>query len=742
MNLLILIHSNLIYNSFSYDLNSEDFNQSIIKNKNMAQFFQSPDGINNKPFMNLNRNPNEFFGSGNKIPTTSFQSKIFSSANIKHLDEKIDNPQHQNPNFPNRKFSSNININNNNFNNYDSEAVIQNYNYYMLQNKKASNYINNIPNTRENYLVPNMSINNQINKNMALKNNYKEIHSNVQDNNKHIYYGDYNNNNKIPHYYDDFCGTNVQSTYSNYKYDGIQPSNHNSSNLNNFYHKRGEVEFLPSMEDIYSPNAGTNNYKNYNIKSQIINSPVNQINLHEKPFTNKTNHNRQKNNKNKISSFGNSYKNPHPIPSQNFINVNINNNITKNVNNNNPPNNFPFKTNQMNEDFLYDNPNNCNYNPRKMSSSSHVYQDEYSNAVTNNKISAVPNATNKNIKNKVQPQIIDTDKSYEDNLNLNQTSTNKKNHKFHKLNVKFEDMSDHELACSALYFAKDQTGCRFLQKKIEQNHEFANDILFPAISNDLLEFMTDSFGNYLIQKLIEIIDETKLEIIIKFIHPHFFDLGLNPHGTRVIQNVIECIKLDKNLYYLNKIFEPHIVELMKDANGNHIIIKYVNTIKFPKNQFLYKVIADNIIELATNKHACCAFQKCLNNGNELQVKTLIERIVENTYILMSDPYGNYLLQFVLSMNDYEANHNITTYFKNKIGYLSRQKFSSNVIEKCFDHCDQNSINEMVSEICNPKLIVDLLLDMFGNYGMIFFKRQYSIAKSSFTIRRTSALCFY
>lgn len=211
-------------------------------------------------------------------------------------------------------------------------------------------------------------------------------------------------------------------------------------------------------------------------------------------------------------------------------------------------------------------------------------------------------------------------------------------------------------------------------------------------------------------------EERNFEIILDFINQHFLDFGLNPHCTRVIQKVIECLKLERYIDFFNKVYEQGVSDLIKDVNGNHVIFKYVNTVKFPYNGILFNSVGENRIEFLTNKHGCCAFKKCLNFGNFEQVMNLIDKIVENTFILMSDSYGNYLLQYVLMMNDYETNYKITSHFKNKIGYLSKQKFSSNVIEKCFDHCDAQTIAILVKEICNPKLIVDLLLDMYGNYG--------------------------
>jgi hypothetical protein len=48
---------------------------------------------------------------------------------------------------------------------------------------------------------------------------------------------------------------------------------------------------------------------------------------------------------------------------------------------------------------------------------------------------------------------------------------------------------------------------------------------------------------------------------------------------------------------------------------------------------------------------------------------------------MTDQYGNYVIQFILTLDDYSTNKKICEMFIPDLPYLSKQKFSSNVIEK-------------------------------------------------------------
>lgn len=89
----------------------------------------------------------------------------------------------------------------------------------------------------------------------------------------------------------------------------------------------------------------------------------------------------------------------------------------------------------------------------------------------------------------------------------------------------------------------------------------------------------------------------------------------------------------------------------------------------------------NIVAISTNKNGCCALQKCIDYADKNQKNSLIQNIIKNSIILMTDQYGNYVIQYVISLKDQILIEKIIYTFKNNIEYLSKQKFASNVIEK-------------------------------------------------------------
>ena len=92
-------------------------------------------------------------------------------------------------------------------------------------------------------------------------------------------------------------------------------------------------------------------------------------------------------------------------------------------------------------------------------------------------------------------------------------------------------------------------------------------------------------------------------------------------------------------------------------------------------------------------------------------------MIENCVVLIIDQYGNYVIQSILFLSDNKYTSSIVLILAENAGYYSKHKYSSNVIEKCFDFCGKRERNILIEKICTPEIITDLILDEHGNYVM-------------------------
>jgi len=120
---------------------------------------------------------------------------------------------------------------------------------------------------------------------------------------------------------------------------------------------------------------------------------------------------------------------------------------------------------------------------------------------------------------------------------------------------------------------------------------------------------------------------------------------------------------------------------MKDINGTHILLKFFTSFDLSFIKFAYDLINENLMEISLHKNGCCAIQKCLEIATGIVKRSLISNIIENCLSLIIDPYGNYVVQHVIYLRDHEDNKQMIKSFLNDITFFSKQKFSSNVVEK-------------------------------------------------------------
>ncbi|GBC53657.2 ARM repeat-containing protein [Rhizophagus irregularis DAOM 181602=DAOM 197198] len=254
-------------------------------------------------------------------------------------------------------------------------------------------------------------------------------------------------------------------------------------------------------------------------------------------------------------------------------------------------------------------------------------------------------------------------------------------------------------------FCKDQHGCRYLQKKLEEKNEQYIGMIFNEVFSHFVELMTDPF-------------ET--------VAPELVNISLNMHGTRAVQKMIEFLstpqQFHSNGYVIKKqirmviaALNPNVVTLIKDLNGNHVIQKCLNRLSSEDNQFIYNIISKNCIEVATHRHGCCVLQRCIDHASETQKIQLVTEITYNALTLVQDPFGNYVVQYVLDLGDNRFADSLIRKFIGNVCSLSVQKFSSNVMEKCIRVAEPETRKFLIDEMLNRNQLDKLLRDSYANY---------------------------
>lgn len=398
------------------------------------------------------------------------------------------------------------------------------------------------------------------------------------------------------------------------------------------------------------------------------------------------------------------------------LSTNINNNIKLNhsqINNfknnlfstNNSFNNVPFNSpffNSSNEiPFFEDNMNNQNRIINQNCYQINIEKLNIHNQINNINQNYNINPVNDN--NMTERSVKSNDSHKDKDLNSN------------KLN---QNMNLNYLLNNVEKLTENQSGCRLLQNKLQQ-YPFYSNSLYQALKNklNLKRLSTDSFGNYLIQKLLEYLpDEMIQDFFNSVIYPSFMEIALNPHGSRVIQKLLGRIYVSQDMMTkFNQCLQNSMLEIFLNQCSTYIIITYISYIKYPNNQLIYSFIVKNIYYIATHKHSCCTLQKCLEEGNNIQRQEILMSLAYISNQLFNDQFGNYAIQFALTLKNEAANQIIISQYLNNFQNNISNRISSNVYEKVLEYCDFQTRQNIIKNLCNFETVKNLLYNSYGNY---------------------------
>ncbi|XP_024008980.1 putative pumilio homolog 10 [Eutrema salsugineum] len=261
--------------------------------------------------------------------------------------------------------------------------------------------------------------------------------------------------------------------------------------------------------------------------------------------------------------------------------------------------------------------------------------------------------------------------------------------------------------------AKDQIGCRVLQKLVDERKILAA-IFFETIDH-VVELSMDPFGNYIVQKLLLVCDEEQRTLIMSVLTSNPVELikiCLNNYGTRVVQKMIETVKTKQQIGMIKSGLKSEFVALAKDLNGYHVIQTCLDSLGPNDKKFVLEAATKYCAEIATHRHGCFVLQCCVSNSLGEQRERLVDEISRNSRHLSQDPFGNYVVQFLIEQK--VSSVKLLIQFRMHYAELATQKFSSHVMEKCLRQYPQSRA-EIVRELLSVPNFEHILQDPYGNY---------------------------
>ena len=265
---------------------------------------------------------------------------------------------------------------------------------------------------------------------------------------------------------------------------------------------------------------------------------------------------------------------------------------------------------------------------------------------------------------------------------------------------------------SFLNLAKEQSSCRFLQQKIN-SVPYIVKYIFPLILNNINELIIHPYGNYLIQNIFFYLSENDIIKFIIVIKKDIIKISRNFYGTRVIQKLLDYINNQNTMLILLNSYNDYSI-IANDIFASHIIIKLLSLNQMYITSFIYEKINKDLVNISTNRHGCCIIKKILELKSSFN-DTIIINIINNVMQLITDQYGHYIILYIIQSNMKVYKQKLIIMILPHFIQLSLQIYSSSVIEKCFEFCEDDIKQLLYQVLGNPNTLKLLICDKYGNY---------------------------
>ena len=266
------------------------------------------------------------------------------------------------------------------------------------------------------------------------------------------------------------------------------------------------------------------------------------------------------------------------------------------------------------------------------------------------------------------------------------------------------------------YLIKTQNGSKILQKYLQTTSNQVIHFIFTELIDKLILLLQDQNASSFCLKLFCCLDLNDRFNHLNLITNNIIQLSMNKIATYGIQFIIEKLYSSNEKLMILRPIKMNLLKLALDIYGTHVIEKILMTFEFEYCIDIYNFIIENLIFLANHVNGLCLVKQTLVLQNQKEYYQIIKKtLIERSYELIENPYGNYALQIVIDHWNHDDIIEIFRKFFGNCTELSVLKYSSNVIEKCLMK-SEIFLNYFIQETCIEKKSIGILIkNAFGNY---------------------------
>jgi len=297
--------------------------------------------------------------------------------------------------------------------------------------------------------------------------------------------------------------------------------------------------------------------------------------------------------------------------------------------------------------------------------------------------------------------------------------------------------------------AKSHSGSRFVQMKLENKDPVFFEIFFNEMKEQVPELMVDNFGHFAIEKLIAMCNAEENLILLRQLAPAAVAVSCQKHGSFSVQALIDNIYQasqgnatleQRQVFVLVEALRKDIVRVITHASGHFVVLRMLQKFPYQTTKFIDDAILANTLQIGTDHHGLRVVKAVVASRRPPDLTRLFKQISRITMKLVENQYGNYVVQSVLDVCSLPSttttststtstntddttstemlvavSNNVKMKMEGKYMRLSKQKFSSNVVEKCLKQSSAHWRSIIINELTEQPGVSELLRDRYGNY---------------------------
>ena len=125
--------------------------------------------------------------------------------------------------------------------------------------------------------------------------------------------------------------------------------------------------------------------------------------------------------------------------------------------------------------------------------------------------------------------------------------------------------------------------------------------------------------------------------------------------------------------------------------------------------------------------------------DSISIVNLSNKLAKISSKLIVDQYGNYVIQSLIRLGNKDICHKIAEDMIYDIVNISIHKYSSNVLEKCFDYGSDKTVKKLIAALYHKSAIETLILNEHGNYVVQKILRYCSASEKVEIFKQISSL---